>query len=320
MRDTLLSGGVFAFGVSSAFDAILAHKAGHKFLYVGGYAASALNGCPDMGILTQTEMFEHIRRISDAVPNAVLIADIDNGYGGIHNVRRTMRDLLTKTSIAAVHIEDQIIPKRCGHIAGKEVISEEEFIAKLRAAIDVRQELNHDCLIIARTDAFSASGGKKDSKTGGDIKEVVKRGLAYARAEADLVWCEFPDSNYISAMAFADGMKEFVPEFGLAFNVSPSFKWDNKDHIHLGELRSFGYRLLFSTYPSLVASAYAVYETAKSFLGDPVEALKKLQQKVEDTPAESIKKIVGVDKYQEIEMQYDPKAKSRIESTDGFKK
>lgn len=315
---------VFAYGVSSAIDAIVAsQEAGHKFLYVGGYAASGLNGFPDMGLLTQTEMLEHVQKLSNAINDDVcLIVDIDNGYGGVHNVRRTVYDICTKTrNVAAVHLEDQVIPKRCGHIAGKEILSQDEFLAKLNAAIDMKNSIDPSLVVIARTDAFSAAGVNKDQRVGGDINEAVKRGLAYSRAGADLVWCEFPKPDKLSAKEFSDGMKKFMPILGLAFNISPSFNWNEfPNPIKTVELQEMGYKFLFSTYPSLTASVFYVHKIAKNFLRDPVEALKNLQTEVKGSPAESIKKLVGVDKYQEIEMAYNKDAKNRIESTDGFKK
>ena len=315
------SKGAFAYGISSAIDALVAYEAGHRIMYVGGYAASGLRGLPDMGIMTATEMLQHIQYICEAAPNGIFMVDIDDGYGGVHNAQRIVRDLLTKTSIAAFHLEDQRNPKRCGHIAGKEIIPEDEFVAKLRAVIDVCDEINPSCTIIARTDAFSAAGGAKDPEIGGDIAEAIRRGLAYSKAGADLVWCEFPTPDRKSAQAFAEGMRSHWPPFGLAFNVSPSFQWHTYENpVTEKELRAMGYTLLFSTYPSLVASTHAVHETAKRFLEDPFAALKELQQRVVGIPAESIKKIVGVDRYQELEKKYDPKAKNRIESTDGFKK
>src|SRR3989344_6169414 len=144
------SKGAFAYGISSAIDALVAYEAGHRIMYVGGYAASGLRGLPDMGIMTATEMLQHIQYICEAAPNGIFMVDIDDGYGGVHNARRIVRDLLTKSSIAAFHIEDQKNPKRCGHIAGKEIVSEEEFLAKLQAVIGVRREFEASCLIIAR--------------------------------------------------------------------------------------------------------------------------------------------------------------------------
>src|SRR3989344_625594 len=173
--------GAFAYGISSAIDALVAYEAGHRIMYVGGYAASGLRGLPDMGIMTATEMLQHIQYICEAAPNGIFMVDIDDGYGGVHNAQRIVRDLLTKTSIAAFHLEDQRNPKRCGHIAGKEIIPEDEFVAKLRAVIDVCDEINPSCTIIARTDAFSAAGGAKDPEIGGDIAEAIRRGLAYSK-------------------------------------------------------------------------------------------------------------------------------------------
>mgnify|MGYP001579072498 FL=1 len=126
-EEIVVNGGAFAYGISSAFDALVAYKAGQKIMYVGGYAASGLRGFPDMGIMTPTEMLQHIQYICEAVPDGIFMVDIDDGYGGVHNVRRIVRDLLTKTSIAAFHMEDQRNPKRCGHIAGKEIVPEEEY-------------------------------------------------------------------------------------------------------------------------------------------------------------------------------------------------
>lgn len=321
MRSCLRSENVFVYGISSAIDALVAQDVGHKIMYVGGYAASGLRGLPDLGIMTATEMLQHIQYICEAVPEGVFVVDIDDGYGDVHNVQRIVRDLLTKTSVAAFHIEDQNNPKRCGHIAGKEVIPEEKFLGKLKAAIDVRNEIDPNCVIIARTDAFSAAGGKKKPKVGGDIDEAIKRGLAYSEAGADIVWCEFPTPDRKSAKAFAEGMKQHMPDLGLAFNISPSFQWHKYPNpVTEKELRDMGYTLLFSTYPSLTSTVHAVYQTAKNFLGDPIVAITGLQKNVEGTPAESIKRIVGVDRYQKIEMKYNSKARERIESTDGFKK
>lgn len=136
-------GGVFAFGVSNAFDAILAVMAGHEAIYSGGYAASAMRGFPDIGQVTATEMLQHHQYITDTVKQTPCIGDADDGYGDAKNVRRTIYDLLTKTRLAAIHLEDQVGPKRCGHIAGKGVLSLDEAVGKIRAAVKVRKNLVH---------------------------------------------------------------------------------------------------------------------------------------------------------------------------------
>lgn len=312
--------GVFAYGVATAFDAKAAENAGHEVLYVGGYAASAIRGVPDMGIISAKEMLEHITSISDMV-RVPLVADIDDGYGGIHNVRRTVRDILTKTRVAGIHIEDQKYPKRCGHIAGKEVLPVEEFTAKLRAAVDVRNAFSPSAILIVRTDAFNAAGAKKDSKTGGDIKEALLRADRYVREGADLVWCEFPSPSRESAKAFARGMQDSFPPLGLAFNMSPSFRWDTaEDPVTTEELISWGYKFRFATYPTLIEYWYAVLKSAKEFrIEDPIEAMKEMQRKVAGTSAASIMKVMGVERYQEIERKYHPGIAEKQKTSEGFK-
>lgn len=311
--------GVFAYGVATAFDAKAAEDAGHEALYMGGYAASAIRGFPDMGIISAKEMLEHVISISDTV-RMPFIADIDDGYGGIHNVRRTVRDMLTKTRAAGIHIEDQKYPKRCGHIAGKEVLPLEDFAAKLRAAVDVRNALSPSAVLIARTDAFSAVGAKKDPKTGGDIKEAILRAERYVREGADLVWCEFPSPSRESAKAFAEGMQDSFPPLGLAFNMSPSFRWDTaQDPVTTEELISWGYKFRFATYPTLVEYWYAVLKSATEFrTEDPIEAMKEMQRKVAGTSAASIMKVIGVERYQEIERKYDFSRIDKQKISDGF--
>ena len=317
---TLMSKGVFALGVSSAMDAMIAKLAGHECLYLGGYAAAALRGRSDYGIIGGTEMLQAMMYVAEAT-DLPAVADIDDGYGSTHNVIRTVTDMLTKTNVAGIHIEDQKYPKRCGHIAGKEVLPMEEFLGKLRAALDTRDRVDYSRVVIARTDAFSAAGAKKDPRVGGDIDEALRRGLAYARAGADSVWCEFPTPSRESAKAFAEGMKACMPTLGLSFNLSPSFFWPAEEHpMTLRELQSFGYTFVFSTYPSLLASMYAVYENAKEFRAkDPVEALILLQSKIKGTPVESAMKVLGVDRYQEAERAYSPSAAEKQRTSDGFK-
>lgn len=312
--------GVFAYGVSSPLSARAAVSAGHEAIYVGGYAAAALRGLPDMGILSSTEMLSHIASITDMVLDTPIIADIDDGYGSVHNVRRVVTDLLTKTSIAGFHIEDQKYPKRCGHIAGKEVLDLNEFLGKLQAAADTRDQYDPSVVIIARTDAFSAAGGRKDMSTGGDIDEAVRRGIAFVRAGADLVWCEFPTASALSARAFAEGMKTCFPPLGLAFNISPSFHWNIPECTTSNDLVSLGYTFRFATYPSVVAAYAADLRWSSRFAhGDPIDAMQDLQLSVAGMPAESMMKIVGVDIYQKIEQHYIPDADKRQKDSEGFR-
>jgi isocitrate lyase len=313
--------GVFAFGISHAADAIIAEMAGFDELYVGGYAAAAIRGLPDMGIIGQQEMLQHIQYICEAAPNRLVIADADDGYGSVHNVRRTVSDLCEKTYVAGFHMEDQRYPKRCGHIDGKDVLPLDEYMEKLEAAIDMKNDIDPTRIIVARTDAFSAASGTKDPEVGGDIHEAVRRGIAYAELGADLVWCEFPTPSRSSARAFAAGMQERMPKLGLAFNVSPSFRWDLETQpLTIKELSAMGYSYLFSTYPSLTASMHAVYQAAQEFKKYGIEGLAALQRRVAESPAISAMKVLGVPRYLDIERRYSARWTGLLNASKGIKK
>jgi 2-methylisocitrate lyase-like PEP mutase family enzyme len=160
-------------------------RAGFPAVYMTGYGTSlALLGLPDAGLATMTEMHLNARYIANAVEVPV-IADADNGYGNAINVMRTVREYI-QTGVAGIHIEDQAIPKRCGHVAGRRVIPIEEAVGKYRAAAAVRRDLDPDFVVIARTDARGAQGGSLD--------EAIRRANAYLEAGADLAFVEGPTS------------------------------------------------------------------------------------------------------------------------------
>ena len=168
-------------GVGDALSAKLVEKAGFKAVFLSGYAASAsLLGAPDVGLLTMTEMTDCARRIADAV-DLPLFADGDNGHGNVNNVTRTMRQF-EKAGVAAIFFEDQVSPKRCGHMSGKQVIPAEEMSAKIRAAVNAR--VDPDLMIMARTDALSVNG----------IDDAMDRMHRYLEAGADMSFVESPGS------------------------------------------------------------------------------------------------------------------------------
>src|SRR5262249_41544806 len=155
-------------------------------VYLTGYGTSlSLLGMPDAGLATMTEMHLNARYIANAVPVPV-IADADNGYGNAINVMRTVRDYI-QTGVAGIHIEDQVVPKRCGHVAGRQVIPLDEAVGKFRAADKVRRAMDPDFLLIARTDARGAVGGSLD--------EAIRRANAYLEAGADVAFVEGPTSK-----------------------------------------------------------------------------------------------------------------------------
>lgn len=164
-------------GVIHAFAARLAEATGFKALYVsgGGVAANSL-GLPDLGISTMDDVLTDVRRITDTTELPVLV-DIDTGWGGAFNIARTIR-LMRKAGAAAVHLEDQVSAKRCGHRPGKEIVPTAEMVDRLRAAVDARTD--PDFVIMARTDAIEKEG----------LQAAIERAAAYVEAGADMIFAE----------------------------------------------------------------------------------------------------------------------------------
>ncbi|MCB2102270.1 MAG: isocitrate lyase/PEP mutase family protein [Rhodobacterales bacterium] len=166
-------------GVQDALSAKIAEQAGFQAITCGGYATSAtLLGEPDTSQLSLTEMADHYARICDAV-DIPLFGDGDTGFGNVTNVARTVR-LYERTGLAGMFIEDQVFPKRCGHMAGKQVIPAVDMVAKVQAALDARTD--PDFVIMARTDAVAVNG----------LDDAIERMALYREAGADLLFVEAP--------------------------------------------------------------------------------------------------------------------------------
>lgn len=162
--------------IYDALQAKVAESTGFDAIYMTGFGTAAARGYPDLGLMTMTEMVENLRWIAGAVRIPV-ICDADTGYGNPVNVARTVREY-ERAGAAALHIEDQVWPKRCGFLTGKEVIPLEQMVAKVRAACDARQDA--DLVIIARTDALQPHGWD----------EAESRARAYREAGADLLFVD----------------------------------------------------------------------------------------------------------------------------------
>lgn len=170
-------------GCYNALSARILEHAGHPAVYMSGYGTSlALLGLPDAGLSTLTEMALNARLIASAV-RVPVIADADTGFGNAINVIRTVEEYI-RAGVAGLHMEDQVAPKRCGHVAGREVIGREEAAAKIRAAHAARQELDPGFVLIARTDARGAHGGSLD--------EAIARANLFLEAGADMAFVEGP--------------------------------------------------------------------------------------------------------------------------------
>lgn len=180
LKVLLRDGMVLAPFVYDGLSARIAEAAGFGCLYLSGFGSSMAKGFPDVGLLTGTEMVENAAYVAGAV-NVPVIADADTGYGNAINVQRTVRDY-QRAGVAALHLEDQVFPKKCGFFKGKDVIPLEEAVAKIRAAVDARTD--PDFLIIARCDALAIAGWD----------ETEQRCRGYHAAGADMVFVDGIDS------------------------------------------------------------------------------------------------------------------------------
>ena len=299
----------FTAGVYSALDAQIAERMGLPCVYMSGYSVAMLNGWPDMGFLTMTEMTNTASRIASAVQIPV-IADADDGYGNALSTMRTVQEYI-KTGVAGIHIEDQKFPKRCGHIAGKTVVAREEAVGKFKAAVEERNRLDPEFVLIARTDAFGAVGGSLD--------EAIWRGRAYADAGVDLVWCELSGSECDPAVAFAQAMRETHPRLPLAFNYSSSFRWHQDPHpFRFRELGELGYRFIFITLFGAHAAMYGVWNAMEDLVKNEEEAQWALERMKKGHPTESHHEMARVPHFKELEQKFVPDAGARYQASDGF--
>jgi isocitrate/methylisocitrate lyase len=300
---------LFTGGVYSPLDAQIAERVGMKSIYLSGYSMALASGWPDMGFLTQTE----VTRIGAMVASAVeipVIADADDGYGNALSTIRTVQEYV-RSGVAGIHIEDQVFPKRCGHIAGKTIIPLDQAVGKYRAAVDTRDGLNPDFVIIARTDAYGAVGGSLD--------EAIRRGRAYADAGVDLVWPELSSPDREPAVAFARAMRESHPDLPLAFNYSSSFKWHRDPNpFTFAELGELGYKFIFITLFAAHAGMYAVWNAMEELVRDQEQAQWRLEKTKVGHPTESHHVMARVSHFQELEKRYIPGSDERIKGSAGF--
>jgi isocitrate lyase len=213
--------------------------------------------------------------------------------------------------VAGIHLEDQRFPKRCGHIAGKTIVSREEAVGKYRAAVETRNRLDPDFVLIARTDAYGAVGGS--------LEEAVWRGRAYADAGADLVWCEFSEALREPAVAFARAMRSTHPRVPLAFNYSSSFTWSARpDPFLFRELAELGYRFIFITLFAAHAGMYATWNALEDLAKNQEQAQWTLETLTTGHPTESHHVMARVERFKELEQRYVPDAEARYRASDGF--
>ena len=229
---------VVAPGAYDALSARLIAQAGFPAVYMTGFGtAASVLGQPDVGSLTMSEMVSRAAALAAVVGDLSLIADADTGYGNPINVRRTIREY-ERAGVAAVHIEDQVWPKKCGHMEGKQVIPLNEMVQKIHAAVDARQD--PDFVIIARTDAIAVHG----------FEDALQRGQAYHEAGADIVFIEAPRS-----FAELKAIAQTFPNVPLLYDWAESGK---TPLLTLDEIQTLGYKLVIFPVSMLFAATYAM--------------------------------------------------------------
>lgn len=271
---------VVAPGAYDALSARLVEQAGFDVVYMTGFGTSAsLLGRPDVGLLGGAEMVDHVRRIVDAVERPV-IADADTGYGNAINVVRTVR-AYEQAGVAGLHLEDQVMPKKCGHMSGKAVIPAAEMVGKIRAAVDARRD--PDLVLIARTDAAAVHG----------LEEAISRARAFAEAGADVLFVEAPTSE--------DDIARVATELhGVAPLVFNWAEGGRTPPIPLERIAELGFSLVIYPIATLLAATAGVrlvLETLKRD-GTPLAAMDGLPT------FDGFTDLIGLPEVRDLEQRY----------------
>jgi methylisocitrate lyase len=228
-------------GAANALTARIVEGAGFEAVYLTGAGlANASFGLPDLGLITLTEVVAQVQRIADAI-SVPLIVDADTGYGGALNVVRTVREL-ERAGAAAIQLEDQVNPKRCGHFDGKEVVPTAEMVQKIAAAVYARHD--PDLVIVARTDARAVEG----------FEAAIERGRAYATAGADVIFFEAPLT--------VDELRR-VPAAIPAPILANMVEGGKTPLLSAAELEAMGYRVVIFANAALRVAAKAVQDAMR---------------------------------------------------------
>jgi isocitrate lyase len=321
---------LFGPGVYDAHGAQLVMYHGFKAVYFSGYSfAMGHVGTTDMDLYANVEIADAARRTVSGLRKFQLtmavgdpekkvpprhleippvIVDMDGGYGNIFNVARTT-ELYVNAGVAAAHIEDQVLPKRCGHIGGKALVSAAEMIGKLRMARAVADDLgNEDFVIIARTDGLSAVDAPEPAR---GMELAVDRALRYLDSGVpDLVWCEFPTSDRGPLEEWSSAVRKRFPDARFAFNWSSSFKWFNDpDPITFSQLGELGFKFIFITLGGQHAMGHGFSELLRAMSERQEQGYIELQRKEwapdTDVPTRSHHFFSGVPYHHLVGKKYD---------------
>ena len=273
-------------GCFNAMSARILEHAGFPALYMSGYGTSLnLLGLPDAGLITLTEMALNAKLIASAV-RAPLIADADTGFGNAINVVRTVEEYI-RAGVAGMHLEDQVAPKRCGHVAGREVIARDEAVLKIRAACQTRDALDPDFVIIARTDARGAHGGS--------MEEAITRANAFLDAGADLAFVEGPkDKEEVAHICQA--VKG--PVFYNMTGISPRFTAE--------EMAAIGIRACILPGAAMRATIMAIHDFATTLKAEGPMAEAAYDARFKQHPMGNLHGFAGFDRIREMEAKFLP--------------
>ena len=275
---------LYAPGCYNAMSARVLEEAGFEAIYMTGYGTSlSLTGLPDVGLTSMSEMVANARYIANAV-KIPLLADADTGFGNAINVIRTIREYIN-AGVAGVHMEDQVSPKRCGHVAGRLVIPFEEAVGKIRAAVDTRNEFDPDFVLVARTDARGASGGSLD--------EAIKRANAFLAAGADLAFIEGPTTIEEVQRILAEVKG---PVFYNQTGVSPRFT--------LEEMRAMKIAMCISPNAMLRSALAAMHDLAHAMKKEGPIAETRFMEGFRKHPLGDLHTFAGFDRIREYEREY----------------
>ncbi len=270
---------VLAPGCYDALGARLVEEAGFDAAYMTGFGTAAARlGRPDVGLLTLTEMADNARRLAQAVEIPV-IADADTGYGNPINVIRTVQEY-EAAGVAAVHIEDQVMPKKCGHMEGKQLIGADEMVAKVEAAVAARRSPGF--LIIARTDARAPEG----------LDAAIERARSYREAGADVLFIEAPQS--LQEIETIAASFENVP---LLFNYAEGGKTPPVNH---EQLRRLGFSIVIFPISTLLTATAAIRAALAQIKADgtPIELLGEM------LPFNDFLDFIGLPEIRELEERF----------------
>lgn len=274
-------------GAYDALSARIVEAAGFEAIYLSGSGVSASHlGVPDLGVLTATDMETVARHVVQVVSTPVIV-DVDTGYGGPFNVHSATRTL-EGAGVAGIHLEDQAIPKRCGHYDGKHLVDAQTMVGKIRMAVDARRDA--DFLVIGRTDAVAVEG----------LESAIERCLAYLAAGADLVFADalrtIPDIERFAAAV--SGPKALTLGGYRRTPLTP--------RVDFGRLEDMGYQMVILPLAMLRAAARAAWDLAAGLRQIGIAAESDFIREVSSHPVGDWYHFLGLDEYEQVEARYVP--------------